>query len=83
MMEPHPHNPVTELQAAPQPGQLWQKPAANDWQVLSETFETMGKVGLAMTVGFAAAGMFCKLVDSGHVKLPSVASLVMPPVEPQ
>ena len=60
----------------------WQRPPVNDWQVLGETFETMGKVGLAMTVGFAVAGAFCKLVDGGHIKLPNLASLALSPQPP-
>lgn len=49
---------------------------ANDWQILGETFESMGKVGLALTVGFSAAAVFCKAVDSGKLKVPSVMSLM-------
>lgn len=48
----------------------------NDWQVLGETFETMGKVGLAMTVGFSVAAAFCKMVDSGRIKLPKPSTLM-------
>ena len=55
--------------------QLPAKPA-NEWQILGETFESMGKVGLALTVGFSAAAVFCKAVDSGKLKVPSVMSLM-------
>ena len=54
--------------ATPQP--------VNDWQILGETFETMGKVGLAMTVGFSVAAAFCKMVDSGRIKLPKASTLM-------
>jgi hypothetical protein len=48
----------------------------NDWQVLGETFEAMGKVGLAMTVGFTVAAAFCKMVNSGKIKVPQASSLI-------
>lgn len=61
----------------PSPGQL---PAlrdpAEDWQVLGDTFEALGKAGLAMTVGFSVAAVFCKLVDNGKIKLPNLISLL-------
>lgn len=47
-----------------------------DWQILGDSFEAMGKVGLAMTVGFTVAAAFCKLIDSGRVKLPKAENLV-------
>jgi len=61
----------------PTPGHL---PAlrdpAEDWQVLGDTFEALGKAGLAMTVGFSVAAVFCKLVDNGKIKLPNLISLM-------
>ena len=48
----------------------------NDWEVIGETFEAMGKVGLAMTVGFTVAAAFCKLVESGKVRIPKASTLV-------
>ena len=67
-----------------QDGQLVRAPARplanqqnpNDWQVLGETFEAMGKVGLAMTVGFTVAAAFCKMVNSGKIKVPQASSLI-------
>ena len=53
-----------------------QQPKQSDWEVLGETFDAMGKVGLAMTVGFTVAAAFCKLVDSGKLKIPKPDSLV-------
>ncbi len=58
-----------------------QKPG-QDWQVLGETFEAMGKAGLALTVGFLGASAFCKMVDSGKVKLPNVFNLILPESDP-
>lgn len=49
---------------------------SQDWQVLGDTFEALGKAGLAVTVGFSVAAAFCKMVDSGKIKLPSVLSLL-------
>ena len=48
----------------------------NDWQVMGETFEVMGKIGLAMTVGFTVAAAFCKLASSGNVKVPQASTWV-------
>ncbi len=47
-----------------------------DWQVLGDTFEALGKAGLAMTVGFSVAAVFCKLVDTGKIKLPNLITLM-------
>lgn len=47
-----------------------------DWQVLGDTFEALGKAGLAMTVGFSVAAVFCKLVDTGRIKLPNLVDLL-------
>lgn len=49
---------------------------AEDWQVLGDTFEALGKAGLAMTVGFSVAAVFCKLVDGGKIKLPNLINLM-------
>ncbi len=49
------------------------------WGELGEGFEALGRVGLAMAVGFSAAGVFCKAVEQGRIKLPSMASLLLPP----
>ena len=54
------------------------KPAAPTWDEIGEGFETLGKVGLAMAVGFSAAGLFCRLADQGKVKIPSISSLLLP-----
>lgn len=47
-----------------------------DWQVLGDTFEALGKAGLAMTVGFSVAAVFCKMVDTGKIKLPNLVTLL-------
>ena len=44
----------------------------NDWQVLGDAFEGMTKAGLALTIGFSVAAAFCKLVDSGTIKVPDL-----------
>lgn len=62
--------------AQQQPTRMVPAKPPSDWQVMSETFETMGKVGLAMTVGFSVAAAFCKMVDSGRIKMPSVANVL-------
>lgn len=50
---------------------------AEDWQVLGDTFEALGKAGLAITVGFSVAAAFCKMVDSGKIKLPNVLGMLV------
>ncbi len=65
-----------EQRLAPKTGSGLPAKPVNDWQILGETFESMGKVGLALTVGFSAAAVFCKAVDSGKLKVPSVMSLM-------
>ncbi len=50
-----------------------------DWQILGETFEAMGKAGLALTVGFSVAAAFCKMMDSGKLQLPDFISLLSQP----
>ena len=47
-------------------------PALNDWQALSVTFEGMTKAGLALTIGFSVAAAFCKLVDTGKIRVPDL-----------
>lgn len=52
------------------------------WDEIGEGFETLGKVGLAMAVGFSAAGLFCRLAQQGKVKVPSISALLStPPTE--
>lgn len=46
------------------------------WDEIGEGFETLGKVGLAMAVGFSAAGLFCRLAQQGKVKVPGISALV-------
>jgi hypothetical protein len=64
----------------PQPTQprsleVRQKPP-DDWEVLGDTFEAMGKIGLALTVGFTAAAVFCRWADQRKLKVPAVAEMV-------
>lgn len=49
---------------------------ADDWQAIGEAFETMGKVGLAMTVGFTAAALFCRWADQRKLKASSVKKVL-------
>lgn len=48
------------------------------WNELGESFETMGKLSLALAVGLSAAGLFCKLADQGKVKIPTLSGLLAP-----
>lgn len=48
------------------------------WSEIGESFEAMGKIGLALAVGMSAAGLFCKLADQGKVRIPSLSELVLP-----
>ncbi|HEY4000938.1 MAG TPA: hypothetical protein VGO93_18870 [Candidatus Xenobia bacterium] len=41
-----------------------------EWQALGMAFDGMCKVGLALTVGFGVAATFCKLMESGKIKVP-------------
>ncbi len=52
-------------------------PSPPTWKELSDGFEALGRVGLAMAVGFSAAGAFCRLVDKKAIRLPSVSSLLL------
>jgi len=47
------------------------------WDEIGDTFETMGKIGLAMAVGMSAAGLFCRLAEQGKVRVPTLSSLVL------
>lgn len=52
-------------------------PPAPTWQELAGGFEAMSKVGLAMAVGFSAAGLFCRLADQGKVRIPHLPSWLL------
>ena len=52
-------------------------PRQVSWNDIGETFETMGKIGLAMAVGMSAAGLFCRLAEQGKVKVPTLSGLVL------
>ena len=47
-----------------------------DWEVLGDTFETMGKIGIAMTVGFTAAALFCRWADQKKLKVPAAKDVL-------
>lgn len=47
-------------------------PPVNDWQALGTAFEGLTKAGLALTIGFSVAAVFCKMVDAGKVKTPDL-----------
>lgn len=47
------------------------------WDEIGDSFETLGKVGLALAIGMSAAGLFCKLAEQGKVRVPSLTSLVL------
>lgn len=53
------------------------KPTPPSWDDIGEGFETLGKVGLAMAIGFSAAGLFCRLAQQGKVKVPSLSALLV------
>lgn len=48
------------------------------WNEIGDSFETLGKVGLALAVGLSAAGLFCRLAEQGKVRLPSWNQLLIP-----
>ncbi|MBS2034151.1 hypothetical protein JST97_04140 [bacterium] len=50
-------------QEIPQPA-----PRSSDWEAIGEAMETMGKIGLALTVGFTAAAVFCRWADQKRLK---------------
>ena len=60
----------------PQSLQIAERHAQSDWEVLGETFEAMGKVGLALTVGFTAAAVFCRWADQRKLKVPAVQEVL-------
>lgn len=47
------------------------------WSDIGESFETLGKVGLALAVGMSAAGLFCRLAEQGKVRVPTLSNLVL------
>ncbi len=60
------------------PDSVDSRPAApnEDWQAIGDAFETMGKIGLAMTVGFTAAALFCRWADQRKLKSSSVKKVL-------
>ncbi len=48
------------------------------WDEIGDSFETLGKVGLAMAIGFSAAGLFCRLAEQGKVRVPSLSGMLVP-----
>lgn len=48
----------------------------DDWEVLGDTFEAMGKVGLALTVGFTAAAVFCRWAERRKLQAPSLKEVL-------
>lgn len=48
----------------------------SDWLAIGEAMETMGKIGLAMTVGFTAAALFCRLADQKKLKASAVKKVI-------
>jgi len=56
----------------------------NEWQALGAAFEGMTKAGLALTIGFSVAAAFCKLVDTGKIKVPDLlGTLARPSLTPE
>lgn len=51
--------------------------ASPSWCEIGESFETLGKVGLAVAVGFSAAGLFCRLADQGKIRIPALVNLLL------
>lgn len=58
--------------ATPTERRLATEAPVNDWQALGTAFEGMTKAGLALTIGFSVAAAFCKLVDTGKIKVPDL-----------
>jgi hypothetical protein len=56
-----------------------ERAAPPSWNEIGESFETLGKVGLAVAVGFSAAGLFCRLADQGRIRVPSLSTLLLSP----
>ncbi|MFN8609236.1 MAG: hypothetical protein U0931_16990 [Vulcanimicrobiota bacterium] len=48
----------------------------SDWEAIGEAMETMGKIGLAMTVGFTAAALFCRWADQKKLKTSAVKQVI-------
>jgi hypothetical protein len=48
----------------------------SEWEAIGEAMETMGKIGLAMTVGFTAAALFCRLADQKKLKTSAVKKVI-------
>lgn len=53
------------------------RPKPPSWNDIGDGFETMGKVGLAMAVGFSAASLFCRLAQQGKVRIPPLNALLL------
>lgn len=53
------------------------------WDEIGDSFDTMGKVGLAMAIGFSAAGVFCRLAGQGKVRVPNLVGLMTARPEPK
>lgn len=64
------------VQTVAQPVESRPAPPADDWRAIGEAFETMGKVGLAMTVGFTAAAFFCRWAEQRKLKTSSVKQVL-------
>ena len=47
------------------------------WGEIAESFEVLGKVGLALAVGMSTAGLFCRLAEQGKVRIPTLSTLVL------
>jgi len=64
------------FQASPDPGDSRPTNPNEDWHAIGDAFETMGKIGLAMTVGFTAAALFCRWADQRKLKSSSVKKVL-------
>lgn len=59
------------------PHQVPQTPGRpSEWEAIGEAMETMGKIGLAMTVGFTAAALFCRWADQKRLKTSAVKQVL-------
>lgn len=47
------------------------------WGEVGDTFESMGKVGMALAIGLSAAGLFCRLADQGKIRVPNLAGMIL------
>ena len=52
------------------------KSRPGDWEEIGEAFETAGKISLALTVGLAAAALFCRWADQRKLKASSVKQVI-------